>query len=107
MSYSTCFLCGKMVSMYEKYCSHCLEKYSLAQGDWRAFKPKTEYGTPERELEKEKEKKKDYRSAFFLSPRDSYQSRKTQEDWDRVHKFTKRACSPHKFGRKVRRRKHK
>lgn len=51
MSYSTCFVCGEMVSYYEKYCVKCLRKYKLRQGDWRTFKPKTQYGTPERDQE--------------------------------------------------------
>lgn len=50
-----------MVSMYQKYCGNCLKKYNLKQGDWRTFKPKTKYDSPERyaevtaEIEKDKE----------------------------------------------------
>jgi hypothetical protein len=45
--------------MYEKYCQKCVEKYNLKQGDWRDFKPKTEYGTPERDAEVKSEIEKD------------------------------------------------
>lgn len=60
MSYSSCFICGKMVSMYQKYCGDCLKKRNLIQGDWRTFKPKIEYGTPERQVEIQQEVTKDY-----------------------------------------------
>ena len=59
MGYCMCFICGKMTSMYEKYCLSCEEKYNLRQGDWRTFKPKTDYGTPERQTEISKEIEKD------------------------------------------------
>lgn len=48
MSYSECFACGRMVGGYEKWCDACLEAHKLRQGDWRSFRPKTKYGTPER-----------------------------------------------------------
>lgn len=57
MSYSTCFLCGTMVGGYNKYCDSCLAKYSLVQSS--RFVPKTKFGTPEREVEKQEEIKKD------------------------------------------------
>ena len=31
MSYSVCHQCKKMVSLYEKYCEECLEKYPAKQ----------------------------------------------------------------------------
>ena len=59
MSYCSCFICGVMVPWYEKYCQKCLELYKLKQGDWRKFRPKTEFGTSEREDEIQEEIRKD------------------------------------------------
>lgn len=58
MSYTTCFLCGNMTSMYDKYCTGCLAKYSPVQGS--KFVPKTKFGTADREREKQREISKDF-----------------------------------------------
>lgn len=59
MSYSTCLICEKMVGGYQKYCERCLKKHKLRQGDWRNFRLKTAYGTPERKQEVLDEMEKD------------------------------------------------
>lgn len=33
MSYSSCIICGTMVSYYEKYCDKCLTKHHLKQDE--------------------------------------------------------------------------
>ena len=88
MSYSVCFACGEMVSMYQKWCPECLGDFQLRQGDWREFKPKTRFGTEGRKAEVLFEIARDTDLAADVAIKIA----KQKFDWDDGSIFAREVC---------------
>lgn len=60
MELSNCLICGSTTVLYRKYCTNCLERYYIKDGDWNRFIPKNKAGTPEHRKEVQDEFDKDF-----------------------------------------------